>query len=88
MEAELLRGTWLGLRHFLGDGNPDPEDKLESLDLVVEDVVGDMVAVADKPCPAAADDVLQNHCKVKASGSTLALEAPYLRRMEEDNCTT
>jgi hypothetical protein len=40
------------------------------------------------PCPVAADGVLQNHCRVKASGSTPGLAVAYLRLVEEDNCTT
>jgi hypothetical protein len=92
--VELRQATEKGPTRFLDARNLDPEDNLEVLDLgvaVVEDMIEVVVVVGmvnGGPCPVAADGVLQNHCRVKASGSTPGLAVAYLRLVEEDNCTT
>ena len=55
---------------------------------VVEDKIDVVVGMAiDGPYPGVVDDVLQNHCRAKVSGSTPAAEVAYLR-LEEGSCTT
>ena len=55
---------------------------------VAEDKIEVVVGTAiDGPCPGVVDDVLQNHCMAKASGSTPGLAVAYLR-LVEGSCTT
>ena len=89
--VELRQVTWQALTHSPDVRSLDPEDNLESLDLVVE-VVEDKIEVEegmaiDGPCPGVVDDGLQNHCMARASGSTPGLGVAYLR-LEEGSCTT
>ena len=55
----------------------------------VEDKIEVVVGMAiDGPCPGVVDDVLQDHCMARVSGSTPAPAVAYLRLLEEGSCTT
>ncbi len=89
--GELGQVTWQALTHSLAVRNLDPEDNLGFLGLVV-DVVEDKIEVVvgrvnDGPCPGGVDDVLQNRCMAKVSGSTPGPVVAYLR-LAEGSCTT